>query len=183
MNPAQPYNEKNGRQVFPPQIGNVSEHDTASFNALIPLAKTILPVDCKFVYGKKQVTLSNRTGYYELYAVKDDNNKMEVNSCLEKIEAADDERGRPCIRLRFNALGTKIWARMTTKNVNRDIAMVIDDMVYSAPRVSGPIEGGNSMISGIFSDEEARMTTGMISAGYLPLHLRVVAIKVLPDKK
>jgi SecD/SecF fusion protein len=67
--------------------------------------------------------------------------------------------------MQMTPLGSKIWARMTTKNVNRPIAIALDDIVYSAPNVNGPIEGGNSQIAGNFSVDEATDLANTLKSG------------------
>jgi len=183
MNPVEPTtDERTGATVVMPYLGYVREKDTALFNKLIPIAKNYLPADCKLLYGKRETAKTGQEGILALYAVKNDDSKMEVNQYLEKVEAADDEMGRPSIRLQFNMPGTTNWEKMTQRCINKHIAIVIDEQVLSAPRVMGSISGGKSVISGMFTASETKGIAEMMSAGYLPLRLQLVAIRQIPGK-
>jgi preprotein translocase subunit SecD len=85
-----------------------------------------------------------------------------------------DYGGRPSISVRFNELGRKQFARFTTKNINKAIAIVVDGLVYSAPFVNESIEGGNVEIAGVFTKAEAKQFADMLSAGYLPVRLTLI---------
>lgn len=183
MNPQEPTTDaKTGATVIMPNLGNVKERDTPLFNKLIPIAKNYLPVGCKLMYGKRETSATGLEGFFGLYAVKDDDSKMEVNKYLEKVEAVGDETGRPSIRLQFNVPGTKNWERMTQRCINKNIAIVIDGQVFSAPLVMGAIAGGISEIAGNFKASDAKEITAMMSAGDLPLHLQLVGMRQVTAK-
>lgn len=183
MNPEEPTSNVNtGAMVTMPYLGHVREIDTALFNKLIPIAKNYLPVDCKLIYGERETAETIPVGFFRLYAVKDDDSRLEGNKYLEKVEAVSDGRDRPAIRLQFNAPGTKNWELMTRRCINKCIAIVIDEQVLSAPRVMGAIPGGMSEISGMFTESQTKGIADMMSAGYLPLRLKLVAIRQVPGK-
>lgn len=84
-----------------------------------------------------------------------------------------DSLGRPQISFKLNADGGKIFGVITGENVNRNLAIVLDDKVYSAPVIRGRIPGGSGVITGSFSDEEARDLALVLKAGALPAPLKV----------
>jgi SecD/SecF fusion protein len=71
----------------------------------------------------------------------------------------------------MNSSGAKTWAKMTEENIGKPIAIVLDNIVYSAPNVISKIDGGNSSISGNFTTEEAQDLANILKSGKLP-HLR-----------
>ena len=75
---------------------------------------------------------------------------------VQDASADYDQRGRPAIKMQMTPTGSRTWAKLTGDNVGRPVAIVLDDIVYSAPNVNGAIEGGNSEISGNFTVEEAQ---------------------------
>ena len=89
---------------------------------------------------------------------------------------------RHAIRRKINAAGEKLWEIMTARCINKNIAIVFDDIGFSAPTVMSSIEGGNSEISGDFSDAQAGNMAKMMSSGYLPLHLVITALKLIGNK-
>lgn len=89
-----------------------------------------------------------------------------------------DQYSRPAVSMQMNALGTRVWAKMTAQAANESprgrIAIVLDDRVYSAPSVNGEIPNGNSQISGNFTIEEAKDLANILKAGSLPAPTRIV---------
>jgi SecD/SecF fusion protein len=89
-----------------------------------------------------------------------------------------DEYARPAVSMNMNAAGTRVWARMTAEASNKSpkgrIAIVLDNVVYSAPFVNGEIPNGNSQISGNFTVEEAKDLANILKAGSLPAPTRIV---------
>jgi SecD/SecF fusion protein len=98
---------------------------------------------------------------------------------IAKAGADFDENGKPAIKMQMTTLGSKTWARLTTKNVNRPIAIALDDIVYSAPNVNGPIEGGSSQISGSFTVDEATDLSNTLESGKVNAPAKIVADQVV----
>lgn len=100
------------------------------------------------------------------------------------IESIKDKySGQYAISLKTNNLGARVWAEMTTtaaQDGNRAIAIVINDRVYSAPRVMNPILTGDSMISGDFTEAETRALANALSMGALPFELEIIAEEIKP---
>ena len=85
-----------------------------------------------------------------------------------------DEKTRPAISMQMNATGSKKWKKLTADNTGRRIAIVLDNLVYSAPNVGGEIPNGRSQISGNFTLEEAKDLANILKAGTLPAPTRIV---------
>src|SRR6266496_2919665 len=90
-----------------------------------------------------------------------------------------DEKGKPAISMNMDALGTRIWGKMTSDNVGKPIAIVLDNFVYSAPNVLNPIPNGSSQISGNFSITEAQDLADILQSGKLPAPAKIVAEQVV----
>jgi SecD/SecF fusion protein len=94
-----------------------------------------------------------------------------------------DDIGNPSISITMNAEAAMIWKRVTRENIQKAIAIVLDDQVYSYPLVIGEIGGGQSQISGQFKQEEAQDLANTLKAGTLPLNVRIVQEEhVAPSK-
>ena len=184
INPLNPQTDKNGKQFFPSAIGNVALKDTSLFFEYLnnDVVRSALPADCKFLFGVEAKSEKGNQRYYPLYAIKTQTGSDKAPLEGESVDEAKqdyDEMGRPAIKMQMTSTGSKVWARLTTKNVNRPIAISLDDIVYSAPNVSGPIEGGNSEISGSFTVEEAQDLALILKSGKLDAPAKIVAKQVV----
>ncbi len=143
-----------------------------------PKNRATLPVDmryAKFVWGIQQ----KDSEFAELYAIKSNRDNMPQLSGAVITDARQDydQISRPAVSMQMNAKGAKIWEEMTKVAYETQgfIAIVLDDIVYSAPSVSsGPIAGGNSQISGSFSLTEAVDLANVLRAGKLPASAEIV---------
>jgi len=117
-----------------------------------------------------------------VYALKtiegSDKAKLEGDGVQQASQDYDD-RGRPAIKMLMTKQGERIWADMTSANVGKPIAIVLDNTVYSAPNVINPITGGNSEISGNFSIEEAQDLANILQSGKLPAPAKIVQEQVV----
>ncbi|MFM8487583.1 MAG: SecD/SecF family protein translocase subunit, partial [Bacteroidota bacterium] len=118
---------------------------------------------------------------YELYAIKKrpGSDEAPLDGSVVKDARADPDpnSGDIQVSLQMNNDGARVWAEMTTKaanNGNREIAIVLDDEVVSAPRVINPITGGNSSITGSYSLDEANDLSEILKVGKLPAGTRIV---------
>ncbi|MFN8829960.1 MAG: protein translocase subunit SecD [Labrys sp. (in: a-proteobacteria)] len=94
---------------------------------------------------------------------------------LIDAQASFDQRSsEPVVTFRFNTAGAQRFGRVTTENVNRPFAIVLDNKVVSAPVIREPITGGSGQISGNFSVEEANDLALLLRAGALPAPMTVV---------
>src|SRR5690606_32261112 len=83
----------------------------------------------------------------------------------------------PIVTMRMNAEGAQRWSRITEENVGNSIAIVLDNMVYSAPNINEKIAGGSSQISGNFTLDEARDLANILQAGSLPASSKIVQLE------
>ena len=184
INPLNPQQDKNGKTFYPAAIGRVALKDTSKFFAYLNNdgVKNALPADCKFLFGIEERADKTNMRFYSLYAIKTQLGTEKAPLEGDGVDEAKqdyDEMGRPAIKMTMTSAGTKTWARLTTKNTNRPIAIALDDVVYSAPNVTGPIEGGNSEISGTFSVEEAQDLALILKSGKLDAPAKIVAQQVV----
>ena len=174
-----------------------SKEDTAKANALLknPVLKSYLPNKLKFMWGSKPEEVKNEAGevvgaYYELYAIKvtDRSGKAAMYGDIITDARKDFDAqsgGHPYISMQMTGEAAVKWAKLTKDNSpqgdkkGRSIAVVMDNMVYSAPTVNGEIKGGNSQITGNFTVEEAETLAAVLSAGKLPAPARIVEESVV----
>jgi SecD/SecF fusion protein len=171
---------KSGRTFYAPAIGSVELQDTSTFYKYInsDIVKNALPADCKFLFGVEDKSEKGNQRSYPLYAVKtllgSDKAPLEGDA-VDDARQDYDELGRPAIKVQMTPLGSKSWARMTTKNVGKPVAIALDDIVYSAPNVIGPIEAGNTEISGSFTVDEATDLANTLKSGKVSAPAKIVA--------
>jgi len=179
-----PQQGPNGQQQYYSAIGNVELKDTALANRYLSMdvVKNNFPPNIKFLYGLQQKNEKTGQRYFELYAIKTvpgtDKAKLEGEG-VEDSKADYDERGRPAIKMTMTPTGSRTWAKLTADNVGRPIAIVLDDIVYSAPNVNGPIEGGNSEISGNFTVEEAQDLASILKIGKIDAPAKIVQEQIV----
>jgi SecD/SecF fusion protein len=184
INPQNPQTDKNGKQFFMSNIGTVALQDTAVFFEYMnnEVVKNAIPADCKFLFGVEEKADKGTQRYFPLYALKTQPGTDKAPLEGEGVKEARqdfDENGRVAIKMEMTNTGTKTWARLTAKNVNRPIAIALDDIVYSAPNVINPIEGGNSEISGTFTVQEAQDLANILKSGKLDAPAKIVAQQVV----
>ena len=90
---------------------------------------------------------------------------------LDLAQATVDQFGRPAVAIRFDTVGARKFGRLTTENVGRRFAIVLDGEVISAPEIQEPIPGGNGQITGNFTVESAEQLAILLRAGALPAPL------------
>ena len=175
----QPYQAKNGQYVFPAEIGYTLKKDSAVLNAYLalPEVKSKFPSNLVFMYGKPDESDPKAKDVLALYAIKTlENGLAELEGDHVANAAQDfDERGKVAIKMNMDKIGTSIWAKMTSKNVGKPIAIVLDNIVYSAPNVNDAITTGNSQISGNYSLKTAQDLAQILESGKLPAPAKIVA--------
>ena len=185
INPQNPQTDPaTGKQSFASSIGNVAVQDTAVFYEYLnnDVVKNAIPADCKFLLGVEEKADKGNQRFFPLYAVKtlpgSDKAPLEGEGVKEARQDFD-ERGKVAIKMEMTSTGAKTWARLTAKNVGRPIAIALDDIVYSAPNVNGPIEGGSSEITGKFTVVEAQDLANILKSGKLDAPANIVAQQVV----
>lgn len=184
INPIDVQRDANGRPYYSPAIGNVMLQDTSVFNTYMnnEVVKAALPADMKLLLGLEEKAPKGNQKFFPLYAIKTlpgtDKAPLEGESVANASQQFD-QKGSPSISMTMTATGTKTWARLTQKNIGRPIAIVLDNVVYSAPNVNGAIEGGNSEISGNFSIDEAKDLANILTTGKLDAPAKIVAMQVV----
>jgi SecD/SecF fusion protein len=183
MMPSQGQASKDGKQMlYPSDVARVLSTDTGKLRKYLELdvVKNSFPPDCKFLLGVEEKP-EKGPKYFSVYAIKtipgSDKAPLEGDAVAEA--KADFQEGKPGIIMQMSPLGTKTWARLTTKNVGRPIAIALDDIVYSAPNVNGPIEGGNSSITGNFTVDEATDLANTLKSGKVSAPAKIVADQVV----
>ena len=163
-------------------MGYANERDTAEINKLIygEEAKKVIPSDVKLLWSAKPV--EGTKNIFELHALKVTSTSGRAPLEGDVITDAKDEFdnfGRPCVSMSMNNEGARLWAQLTKQNVGKAIAIVLDGVVYSAPRVNGEITGGNSQISGNFTIEDTKDLANTLKSGRMPAPARIVQEEVV----
>ena len=126
----------------------------------------------RFMWSSKP---DEKTGNFLLYALKSNREgKPTMEGSVEDAGVGIDEFSRVIVNMRMDAKGTSDWGSLTQKNVGKPLAIVLDNMVYSAPQVNEPILTGSSQISGNFSQEEAQDLVDVLKSGKLPATAKIV---------
>ncbi|MBC7935910.1 MAG: protein translocase subunit SecDF [Rhizobacter sp.] len=174
--------QKTGKVSYAPYFGAVPLQDTGALNAYLanPIVIAKLPANLKFMYGleEKGSKVAGTVRTIPLYAIKtipgSDKASLEGDAVTDASQQYD-QMGKPSVNIKMNPAASRIWARMTTKNIGRSVAISLDDMVYSAPNVNGAIEGGDTEIAGSFTVEEATDLAGVLTSGKLDAPAKIVA--------
>ena len=165
-------------------VGYANVRDTAAINKMIhsQLAKQILPSDLKLLWGAKPAEGLNKKNVYELYALKvttSDGRAPLEGDVVTEAKDQFDQHGRPEVSMTMNSEGAREWAALTKANVGKAIAIVLDGVVYSAPRVNGEISGGQSSISGNFTIEDTKDLANTLKSGRMPAPAKIVQEEVV----
>ena len=164
----------------------VNVRDTVKVNELLsrPDVRRVFPANLVFMYDHKPGEADAATGkqMISLNAIRKGRNQASLLSG-EVISNArpdlDPITGKPEVSMRMNPEGAKKWKKITGQNINKRIAIVLDNVVYSAPVVQGEIPGGNSQISGNFDMDEAKDLSNVLVAGKMPVPTRIVEEEVV----
>ena len=165
-------------------VGYANVRDTAAINKMIygSLAKQILPSDLKLLWSAKPEEGLNKKNVYGLYALKittSDGRAPLEGDVVTTAKDDFDEHGRPRVSMTMNSEGAREWAALTKANVGKAIAIVLDGVVYSAPRVTGEIAGGQSSISGNFTIEDTKDLANTLKSGRMPAPAKIVQEEVV----
>ncbi|MGE8429112.1 MAG: protein translocase subunit SecDF [Sphingobacterium sp.] len=160
-------------------VGIASLKDTAKVNAYLqrPEVKSILPGNLKLLWAVKPEQKTPEQ--LSLYAIKgsgQDNGAVLTGDVITDATANFDDKNQPVVGMQMNSEGAHQWKKITAKAAqNRDaIAIVLDNVVYSAPSVNGEIPNGSSSISGSFTVEDTKDLSNVLKAGRLPTTAKIV---------
>ena len=166
-------------------VGFANVRDTAAVNKLIhsALAKQVLPSDLKLLWSAKASSDLNVKNTFELYALKitttNGRAPLEGDVITDAKDQFDPITGKPEVSMTMNADGARRWADLTKRNIQKAVAIVLDDAVYSAPNVQTEIDGGQSSISGNFTIEETKDLANTLKSGRMPAPARIVQEEVV----
>nr|WP_303888174.1 protein translocase subunit SecDF [Bacteroides intestinalis] len=160
-------------------VGYADYKDTADINRILNMkeVKEVLPRDLKLMWGVRASDMDKTGRIFELYAIK--STQRNGRAPLEGDVITDardsyDQYNRPCVTMAMNTEGARRWAQLTKQNTGREIAIVLDGYVYSAPRSNGEIAGGNSEITGSFTPEQTKDLANVLKSGKMPAPARIV---------
>ena len=168
-------------------VGYASARDTADVNKVIysDIAASVLPAECKLRWGAKPEDFggeNTRGDIFALYALKitEPNGRAPLEGDVITSSKDDfDQMGHPSVSMQMNSDGARRWSQITKQNIGRGVAIVLDDAVYSAPRILTQIDGGNSQITGNFTIEDTKDLANTLNSGKMPAPTRIVQEEVV----
>ena len=167
-------------------VGMAHANDTAAVNAMLRSeeAKQVLPSDVKLVWSAKpDDRIAGNKHIFDLYCLRMTGTNGRAPLEGDVIESAKDDfdhfNGRPVVTMQMNETGAREWANLTKKNIGKPVAIVLDDLVYSAPNVNDEITGGNSQISGSFTVEDTKDLANTLKSGRMKAPVRIVQEEVV----
>ena len=137
--------------------------------------KAMLPRDLKLMWGVKAIDEDGKI--FELYAIKSTQRNGRAPLEGDVIVSATDDydnNGRPSVSMTMNTEGARRWAQLTKQNVGKPIAIALDGYIYSAPNVINEITGGQSQITGQFSQEDTKDLANVLKSGKMPAPAKIV---------
>ena len=167
-----------GQILEGPCIGRAHYKDTAKIGTWLrlPQVQAVFPADLKPLWTVKPVDEAGTI--FELIAIKantrDGKAPLDGGVVTDASKTFGNTSGNPEVDMGMNAEGARTWATMTSNNIGRCIAIVLDGMVYSYPRVNSEITGGRSAISGHFTVQEAEDLANVLKSGKLPAPAKIV---------
>ncbi len=179
LSPAIRQGENNQSEYMPgPVVGYAAIKDTAKVNAIFSRndVRSVLPKELKLLWAVKPP--SKETKAIELVAIKvtsrDGTPPLDGAAISDARQDFGQFNSKPEIAMNMNPEGAKTWKRVTSENIGRSVAIVLDNYVYSFPTVQGEIAGGRSSITGNFEINEAKDLANILKAGKLPAPAHIV---------
>ncbi len=166
-------------------IGYAHYADTAKINKYfaMPQIKQLFPPEFKPMWTVKASAMDPNENIFELVAIKassrDGKAPLDGGVVTDARVQYGNTGGTPQVSMTMNAEGANVWARMTKDNIGRQIAIVLDGMVYSYPNVQSEISGGSSQITGDFTLEEAEDLANVLKSGKLPAPATIIQEQVV----
>ena len=160
-------------------VGTATAANRAEIDKLLAKAAKLLPQDVKFLWGAKPI---EKTNEYELYVLQYTNKAKTAlldGDVISDAKSDFNQQGQPIVSMVMKDEAARKWAKVTGSNVGNCIAIVLDNVVYSAPRVNDEITGGRSEISGNFTVEEAKDLANILKSGKLTAPAKMVQESVV----
>ncbi|MCR9287235.1 MAG: protein translocase subunit SecDF [Bacteroidetes bacterium] len=177
----------NGGNLSPSMLGMAEANKRKAIDAMLARdeVKDLIPSSCKLLWSRNpedyNTTDEDETEYYVLYAIQKERNSstapLEGDEVSDATSNPDPTTGEMQVALNFNQKGAQTWGRLTQEaynDNNRELAIVLDDEVVSAPSVRSPILNGRSSITGNFSVQEAEDLASILKIGKLPANLESI---------
>ncbi len=140
--------------------------------------KAMFPKDVKFLWEVKPRKMRGEEEILSLYPIekskRGDKALLEGDVVINAQQSFEPGSSRPTVSMQMNVRGSRTWRKITRDSIGKQIAIVLDDRVYSAPVVNGEIPNGSSSISGNFTLEEAKDLANILKAGSLPAPVKIV---------
>ncbi|MEN5193185.1 protein translocase subunit SecDF [Sphingobacterium faecium] len=160
-------------------VGSADLKDTAKVNAFLnrPEVKSIIPGNLKLLWSvKPEAKTPNILSLYAIRPAGVDNGPVLTGDVITNARDEFNERNEPVVSMQMNSEGAREWKKITAKAAqgHQSIAIVLDNVVYSAPGVNEEIAGGNSSISGSFTVEDTKDLANVLKAGRLPTTAKIV---------
>ena len=172
-------------QLFLPvgqdQLG-VYLRDTARANDVLnaPEVRSLFPSDVFFAWDRKSFTTTDGKEILPIFFLKKPGGRAPLEGDVITDATSDyDDRGRPEVTMNMNTDGARKWKNLTAANINRPVAILLDNLVYTAPNVQNEIPNGRSSISGNFTIEETKDLANVLKAGKLPAPTNIVEESVV----
>ncbi|WP_243347038.1 protein translocase subunit SecDF [Parabacteroides sp. FAFU027] len=167
-----------GLQPKSPVVGIAHYRDTAQIGAFLRMkaVRDVMPRNVQFRWTVKAIDKNEQ--FYQLVAIKviNRNGKAPLSGDVVTDANADFEQhgANASVSMTMDAEGAKEWARLTKENIGKSIAIVLDNYVYSFPRVNDEITGGRSSITGNFTPDEAKDLANVLKSGKMAASVRIV---------
>ncbi len=176
------YAQQNGQMYATNRatVGYAAIKDTARINSMMNKVKGMFPRNCQFAWTIKPEKESPEV--LELMALRSTNRENTAALFGDVIVSARqdfDQNGKVEISMGMNNAGAKIWKNLTRDNVGKQVAIVLDGFVYSAPNVQNEIPNGQSSINGAYTVEEAQDLANVLKSGKLPAPARIVQEEIV----
>ena len=166
-------------------VGYASVRDTAAINKIIysQLAQQVLPSDLRLRWSAKPADGLQQKNIFELHALKvttSDGRAPLEGDVITDAKDQFDQYGRPEVSMTMNSDGARLWAAITKANLGKAVAIVLDGLVFTAPRINSEITGGSSSISGSsFTIEDTKDLANTLKSGRMPAPARIVQEEVV----
>ncbi len=182
-----PYVTENGELIPGSVFGQVHYKDTAKVNQYLRLGiqRNIFPRNFKYFWSASPIenyTTKKPTDFYYIHAIRvtsrDGRAPLTGDVVTRAVNSYDQNTAEAYVSMEMNSQGTQVWARLTRENVGKIIAVVMDDYVYSFPRVTEEIPTGSSQITGVDA-KEAEDLANLLKSGTMPAPCKIIQEEVI----